>query len=115
MVSLRAYARGLKKEIARLQELVKRNVEKKPEKFSIIYELTQPGTWLDYADGDWAFAIQGLLGQLENTLADAALALTLFEQERRKPSPSFPNQDQWEADAKKRKEIEDLLIFLICF
>lgn len=70
-----------------------------------VCELTYPGTWLDYPDQEWARQVESLLRQLEATLADAAIALSLFERERQRSARAH-NRAQWEADAKRRQEIE---------
>lgn len=45
-----------------------------------IVELTYPGTWLKDTDRDWARDVELVLGQISSLVAEAALALSLFEQ-----------------------------------
>ena len=70
-----------------------------------IVELTYPGTWLDYKDDEWSWEMRNLVQMLENPLTEACLALALFEQQRAKPHDK-PDREQWEADSKRRREIE---------
>lgn len=70
-----------------------------------IAELTYPGTWLDYPDRQWSWEIQNLLRGAEAPLAEAAIALTWFEEERQK-TPRGPEQNEWETDATRLRELE---------
>lgn len=54
-----------------------------------IVELTYPGTWLDYPDADWAWAIARLLSEAEAPLAEAAIALSWFEREQQKTREAY--------------------------
>jgi hypothetical protein len=72
-----------------------------------VAEVFKPGTWLDLADKDLAFELGNMLHQLEDRLAEAAIALTMFEssmqQHHRDP------RAEWDADAKLRQEVDDSL------
>jgi len=66
---------------------------------SYVFELTYPGVWLEDPDRDWAWDVQTLVDQLESLIADAALALSLFEQALRDLlEPSGSNQPGADAD-----------------
>jgi hypothetical protein len=73
-----------------------------------IVELTYPGTWLDYPDQEWSWEVQHLLKSFESPLAEAAIALSWFEEERTK-SRANPNRSDWEAEGQRRREIEERL------
>ena len=71
-----------------------------------IAEIIYPGTWLDLPDHDLAFELQGMLRHLEDRVAEAAIALTMFE------TPSDSRVDpraEREKDAQIRQEVEHQL------
>lgn len=69
-----------------------------------IFEVTTPGTWLDHADRDWAWKIEGLLRDLQAQFYEANTALNLFEQARADHSSGF-TREQWQADSERRAQI----------
>lgn len=69
-----------------------------------IFEVTTPGTWLDYPDRDWTWKIEGLLRNLQAQFYEANTALNLFEQARSQQS-SQCTREQWQADADRRSQI----------
>lgn len=69
-----------------------------------IFEITTPGTWLDYPDRDWSWNIEGLLRNLQTQFYEANTALNLFEQAQAQQSSSF-TKEQWQADSDRRSEI----------
>ena len=71
-----------------------------------IAEIVRPGTWLDLPDRELSFEVEGMLGSLEDRLAEAAIALTMFESAQL--SRGDP-RDEWEMDAAIRGEVDDLL------
>lgn len=70
-----------------------------------VFEITTPGTRLDYEDRDWSWNIQNLLGHLESQFFDANAALNLFI-DARTIRPSSLNRDNWERDSQRRSEIQ---------
>lgn len=71
-----------------------------------IAEIFRPGTWLDLPDQEISFEVDGMLRSLEDRVAEAAIALTMFESvhlSRGDPSA------EWERDAAIRREVDDLL------
>lgn len=71
-----------------------------------IAEVIYPGTWLDLPDRDLAFELEGMLRNLEGRVAEAAIALTMFESSI---SSRIDPRADWERDAQIRQEIEDEL------
>lgn len=69
-----------------------------------IFEVTTPGTWLDYPDREWAWKIENLLRHLNSQFYEANTALNLFEESRSRQSSGF-TREQWEADADRRSQI----------
>jgi len=69
-----------------------------------IFEVTTPGTWLDYPDRDWAWKIEGLLRNLQAQFYEANTALNLFEQAQAQQSSRF-TREQWQADSDRRSQI----------
>lgn len=69
-----------------------------------IFEVTTPGTWLDYPDREWAWKIQGLLQNLQAQFYEANTALNLFEQTQVETSSHF-TREQWQADSDRRSQI----------
>lgn len=74
------------------------------ERAEFVFELTIPGTWLDYEDRDWSWKIEGMLRQLESQYFEANAALNLFAGTRTAPSLSL-DRNQWERDSQRRSEI----------
>lgn len=70
-----------------------------------VFEITTPGTWLDYEDSDWSWRIQNQLRSLESQFFEANAALNLFFHSRA-VRPSFANRDNWERDSERRSEIQ---------
>ena len=71
-----------------------------------IAEVIYPGTCLDLPDPDLAFELRGMLGHLEDRVAEAAIALTMFDVSIN--SRTHPRAE-WERDAQIRQEVEDQL------
>jgi hypothetical protein len=69
-----------------------------------IFEITTPGTWLDYPDRDWAWKIEGLLQNLQAQFYEANTALNLFEQAQIQQL-SRTTREQWQADSDRRSQI----------
>ena len=72
-----------------------------------IFELTYPGTWLEHQDQEIAWAIQGMLGSLEDQLTEAAVALNLFEQACARPPRPPLDEEAWRKDGERRRELEE--------
>lgn len=70
----------------------------------IIFEITAPGTWLDYDDEDWAHNIQMQLESLKSHFFEANIALNLFMDAQLRPIPE-PNYEEWINDSHRRTEI----------
>jgi hypothetical protein len=69
-----------------------------------IFEVTTPGTRLDYPDRDWAWSIEGLLCSLRNQFLEAQTAHYLFEKSR--AQQPFPiDWEQRHADSNRRSQI----------
>lgn len=66
-----------------------------------IAEVIYPGTWLDLPDQDLAFELEGMLRNLEDRVAEAATALTMFDASIN--SRTDP-RTEWERDAQIRQE-----------
>lgn len=71
-----------------------------------IFEITTPGTWLDYPDAEWVSRISVLLRQLQEHFYEANAALNLFEEAGALQAPRF-DRERWQADANRRSEIRD--------
>ncbi len=71
-----------------------------------IAEIIRPGTWLDLADRDVAFELEGMLSNLEDRVAEAAIALTMFAAATHTRGDP---RSEWERDAQIRTEIDDQL------
>lgn len=69
-----------------------------------VFEVTIPGTWLDYEDKDWAWRVEALLQHLQSHFHEANAALNLFETMQRRASPTF-SREQWKVDADRHSEI----------
>ena len=69
-----------------------------------IFEVTTPGTWLDYPDRDWAWKIGGLIQNLKARFYEANTALNLFEQAQVQQSARF-TPEQWQVDSDRRSQI----------
>jgi hypothetical protein len=70
-----------------------------------VFEITTPGTWLDYEDRDWSWKIQNQLRSLEMQFFEANAALNLFIHAQA-IRPSFANRDNWQRDSQRRSEIQ---------
>ena len=73
-----------------------------------IYEVTIPGTWLDYENRDWTWKIEGIIRNLQSQFFEANLALNLFLEEKAK-RPSSDSSEQWEKDSQRRSEIRQII------
>ena len=71
----------------------------------LVFEITTPGTWLDYQDKDWSWKIQNQLRSLESQFFEANGALNLFIHTQAF-RPSFANRKNWERDSQRRSEIK---------
>ncbi len=70
-----------------------------------IFEITVPGTWLNYSDRDWCWRMEGLLRHLQSQFFDANAALNLFETARSKGIVPM-DRSSWERDRQRRSEIQ---------
>ena len=70
-----------------------------------IFEITTPGTWLDYQDREWSWKIESQLSHLKSQFFEANLALNLFLAPLPKKS-QMSHQDEWEKDSRLRTEIK---------
>lgn len=73
-----------------------------------VFELTIPGTWLNYEDRDWNWKIEGMLRQLESHFFEVNTALNLFINASNTVSASL-DHGQWERDSQRRREIQLLV------
>ena len=73
-----------------------------------VFEITTPGTGLDYEDRDWSWKIQGLIRNLESQFFEANLALNLFVQARA-IRPAGLDRASWERDSQRRAEIQRMV------
>lgn len=71
-----------------------------------IAEIVYPGTWLDIPDRDLSAELEGMLRHLEDNVAEAAIALTMFEASR---AQRFDARNEWERDAHLRQEVDEQL------
>jgi hypothetical protein len=71
-----------------------------------IAEVIYPGTWLDISDRELAFELEGMLRNLEDRVAEAAITLTMFESSA---SSHADLRAEWERDARIRQEVDDHL------
>ncbi|MHA6891807.1 hypothetical protein [Ralstonia pseudosolanacearum] len=69
-----------------------------------IFEVTTPGTWLNYEDQSCALKINRMLRSLQAQFFDANTALNLFEEASARQSSHF-TREQRQADAERRSEI----------
>jgi hypothetical protein len=70
----------------------------------LIFELTYPGTWLDYEDQDWSSKTEPILVNLRYQCADANIALNLFLDANQK-KPSSEAEKEWKRDETRRNKI----------
>lgn len=82
-----------------------------------IYEFNYPGMIIILSDKDTAWAIKGLIDDIESSFTEAAVALNLFESERLRPHEELHNNDlqksadpeflmkNWEEERNKRIEL----------
>lgn len=70
----------------------------------LIFELTYPGTWLDYEDQDWPSKAEPILINLRYQFADANIALNLFLDANQK-KPSSEAEKEWKRDETRRNKI----------
>lgn len=77
-----------------------------------IFEITKPGTWLDYDDREWSYKIDRILTSLENQFYEANLELNMFNRAKEQWEASrlqYDEMEQWEsykADSRRRSEIQ---------
>lgn len=69
-----------------------------------VFDLTVPGTWLDYQDREWTRKIEGMIRNLQSQFFEANLALNLFVEESAK-RPVSETKEQWEKDSQSHSEI----------
>lgn len=75
-----------------------------------IAELLRPGTWVDHPNRQDAFELENLLCLLEGNLAEANLALLLFEQQRAVVArDAAPSADDWQREGEERRAVEQRL------
>ena len=70
----------------------------------LIYELTYPGTWLDYEDQDWSSKTEPILINLRYQFTDANIALNQFLNANQK-KPSSEAEKEWKRDETRRNKI----------
>ena len=76
-----------------------------------IFEITKPGTWLDYDDREWSYKIVKILTSLEKQFYEANLALNMFNRAKEQWEASRLQYDEMEqcesykADSRRRSEI----------
>jgi hypothetical protein len=73
-----------------------------------VFEISTPGTWLDYEDKEWSWKIQNQLRSLESQFFEANAALNLFIGTR-SVRPSIADRSNWEGDSQRRSEIQQEL------
>jgi len=71
-----------------------------------IAEIIRPGTWLDLSDRELSFEIEGMLQHMEDLVAEAAIALTMFESSHSSP---LDLREERERDSAIRQEVDDAL------
>lgn len=74
----------------------------------LIYEITTPGTWLDYEDHEWTHEIDSLLYGLKSQFYDANIALNLFLSDR-EISRKHVHGTDWEANHQRKMELRTLV------
>jgi hypothetical protein len=91
--------------IRSLTVMLDRDLARKP----LIFDVTTPGTWLDYPDRDsaWKIKIERLLQSLRDQFYEANAALNLFVEASARQSSQFmiPTSEQRRADAEQREQI----------
>ena len=65
-----------------------------------VFEITTPGTRLDYEDRDWSWKIENQLHSLESQFFEANAALNLFIHTKA-PHASFANRENRERDSQR--------------
>lgn len=76
----------------------------------LVAELVQPGSWIDHPDRDKAFELETLFNLAEANLAEANLALLLFEQEMAAvDDDDVPSLDDWQRENDAYRVIEERL------
>ncbi|MFD2609570.1 hypothetical protein ACFSR9_08980 [Deinococcus taklimakanensis] len=74
----------------------------------VIFELTQPGTWLEIGDRDIGSKIEGFISSIASSFYGANAALWLFEDAYDTPTTSTSPTER-EAENQRRREIQDRL------
>lgn len=76
-----------------------------------VFELVQPGAWLQGFDDTRSRSdVESLLRLLTGCVEDAAIALTMFEQSHGERMPSAGLITSWEADRERERVIEERLL-----
>ena len=78
----------------------------------VIFELTQPGTWLDMEDRDLGFKVNGFISSAISAFYGGNAALWLFEDAYDRSiaaSAHSSGRGEWEVEAQRRREIEESL------
>lgn len=70
-----------------------------------VFEVTTPGTWLDYEDRDWSWRIQNLIQCLHSQFFEANTALNLFIHSQT-VRLSRASEETWERDSERRAAIQ---------
>jgi hypothetical protein len=71
-----------------------------------VFEITVPGSRLDYPDRRWCFDIEGMLYGLQSQFFDANVALNLF-QERRGLPMDHGRRENWETEVARRAQLTE--------
>ena len=70
-----------------------------------VFDITTPGTWLDYEDRDWSWRIQNQIQSLHSQFFEANTALNLFVHSQA-VRPSRASREDWECDSHRRSAIQ---------
>jgi hypothetical protein len=74
-----------------------------------VFELDQPGTWLDSLNDESRHDAQSLLQLLNTCIQDAAIALSMFEESQGALRASDHSERTWETDAMRERVVEERL------
>ncbi len=73
-----------------------------------IFEITTPGTWLDYQDRGWAWKVEGLTRHLQSQFFEANLSLNLFLQSLATDRGRH-DRENWERDSQQRSALRQVV------
>jgi len=75
-----------------------------------VFELLQPGVWLDGLEDDQLrHDASGLLDLLTQCVQDAAITISWFEESQASMATARPTPAQWQLDREREREIEQQL------